>query len=95
VKTEIWFYDLTTWRSSRILCTKHCSIVSATLSPDFSFILFTTYHTGRNNNDYAFSEYFETSMVDIRIPDSELSNQYIIYSGKEYQYPYVFFFFFF
>lgn len=81
--TEIWMYNLSEWTRSLLLITEHCFITSATLSRDFSTIIYTT--VGRDDRkDLASSmEYYETILVDIRIPRN--TPRYLIASGKDYE----------
>jgi hypothetical protein len=42
MQTEIWQYNMDSWHCSRLLCLDCCDILSASVSPDYSYILFTT-----------------------------------------------------
>ena len=80
--TEIWMYNLSTWTRSLLLITEHCFIVSASLSSDFSTLLYTTVGRPINNELSPTLEHYETLLVDLRIPRG--SPRYLISSGKDY-----------
>jgi hypothetical protein len=51
MQTELWQYDMNTWRCSRILCVECCNILSASVSPDYSFVLYTTVNIQTSEKD--------------------------------------------
>lgn len=81
-------FDCIAWTCARIVQVDRCDIISASISPDFSFLLYTTVSFGRDQFKRE-KTYFETVLADIRILKG--SNRYIIHNGNNYQYAQVFF----
>ncbi|KAK2956072.1 Hexokinase [Blattamonas nauphoetae] len=65
-----------------------CEITSASLAPDFSFLMYTTVTTRVSQQGISSPENFETILVDLRVPTKSI--RYVIYSGKDYQQGYFF-----
>lgn len=60
-----------------------CEIVSATVSPDFSSIIYTTVGMNFNMQGIASPENYETIYLDLRVFKD--STQYVLQAGKDYQ----------
>jgi hypothetical protein len=43
----------------------------------------------KKSKHYLYFECFETILVDLRVADMEVSKQYVVHSGKDYQYAHV------
>ncbi|KAK2947225.1 hypothetical protein BLNAU_17859 [Blattamonas nauphoetae] len=81
--TEIWIYNIKTYRCFRILAMESCNITSASISDDFSTILYTTLTEQKQQQGISSPENYETILVDLRIPVK--SPRFVLCTGKHYQ----------
>ncbi|KAA6369190.1 MAG: hypothetical protein EZS28_035283 [Streblomastix strix] len=95
LQTEIWLFDLVQMCCIQLIVLEYADIVSGTISPDCSFIIFTTISYLSIPQDSQLTqniqqqvqnqptEYYETICINLRVPFDSI--QYVISSGKEYQ----------